>query len=86
MKTFTVQPGTQGLLVTETSSSPFTTRKVLTFQREEMLFDPVAFMNGTVNHQWAQLAEHGFAGFKRTGDSGNVYILIVKYADIEVNA
>lgn len=54
------------------------------FQREELIFDPISFMNGTVEPIWAQLAEHGYAGFKRKGESGHDYILVVKYSDLEV--
>lgn len=84
MKTFSVATGTQGLLVTSTSAQYFTTRKQLVFQREELIFDPISFMNGTVEPIWAQLAEHGYAGFKRKGESGHDYILVVKYSDLEV--
>lgn len=85
MKLFKVDPGTQGLLVTETSTSPFTTRKELTFEREELVFDPVQYANGRIDQQWAELASRGYAGFKRPGGmSGKDYMLVIHYAHVEV--
>lgn len=60
----------------------FATRKDLTFEREEMIFDPIALANGQLEKasEWCRkMAKNGFAGFRR-----NEYLLVVDYNRVEI--
>ncbi len=79
MKMFVVPVATNGALVTNKRMKPFTTRSELTFELEEIAFDPVSCVNRPDDYtsREREMAKLGLYGFTRSGPSGQKYTLIV---------
>lgn len=86
MKTFKVRKGTIGTVYPPGKLKRldgFAVTKDLIFDREEMIFDPVALQNNQLNgvSNWCRMmAKKGNAGFRR-----DKHLLVVPYNKVKMN-
>lgn len=86
MKLYKVKEGTIGTVYPPgkrtKSIQNFATRKDLTFEDHEMIFDPVALHNGRLkkaSNFCKMMAKKGFAGFRRKN-----WLLVVEYKKVHI--